>query len=103
MKDFVTMKLIGLLLPVILGPITYYAMQGLKALIGIVDRAPSHVKQALVFVIGPLLAALATFSNQELACGTSCTLTDIGPTFIKGVIASGIAFLLHHLKKAPVA
>lgn len=103
MRDFLVMKAIGLAIPVLLGPVTYLCMQGLKRSWEFINGLPSWQKQALVMVMGQGIALLQSWSGQELACGTTCTLADVTPVFVKGVLGSGVALLLHYFKKLPSA
>jgi hypothetical protein len=92
---------LNMLLPYLLGPLVFLIMQGIKKLSLTVDKLPPWVKQALVFVVAQAMTFLQSWSGQELACGTGCTLADIGPTFVKGVLVTLSAFLMHFLKNRP--
>lgn len=90
---------LNLLLPYILGPLVFLAMQGLKQAQAWIDQLPAWAKQGLVFVIAQALTFAQSWSGQSLACGASCGLADIGEPFIKGVLVTGSALLMHFLKQ----
>lgn len=94
-------KALDLLLPYLLGPLVFLVMQGIKRASAAVDRLPAWAKQGVVFVVAQAFVFLQSWSNQTLACGSACTLADIGPEFVKGVLVAISAVLMHFLKNRP--
>ena len=86
-------------LPYLLGPLAFLLMQGLKQLSGLIDNLPPWAKQGVVFLTAQILVFAQEWSNQSLACGDACTINDVGPAFLKGVLVAGSAFLMHFLKQ----
>jgi hypothetical protein len=97
--NWIQSKAIDLLLPYLLGPLVFLVVQGLKKASDAIDRLPVWAKQGVVFVVAQAFVFLQSWSDQSLACGNACTLADIGPEFIKGVLVAASAFLLHFLKQ----
>lgn len=92
----------NVLLPYLMGPLVFLVVQGLKRASALIDKTPPWVKQALVFVIAQVAAFAQTRSGQTLECGNDCTLADISsPAFVKGVLVTASAMLLHWLKNRP--
>lgn len=97
--NWIQSKALDLLLPYLLGPLVFLVMQGIKQASAAVDRLPSWAKQGAVFVIAQVFVFLQSWSGETLACGNACTLADIGPEFIKGVLVAVSAYLMHFLKQ----
>lgn len=91
---------ISIALPYLMGPLVFVIVQASKKAWMWIDHLPAWQKQAFVFVVAQLLVFVQSWSGQELACGASCTLADITPVFVKGVLTALSAYLLHFLKKA---
>lgn len=90
---------ISIALPYLLGPLVFFVMQGLKKASAFIDNLPPWAKQGAVFVIAQAITFAQSFSGQDLACGTSCTIADLGAPFVKGLLVSLSAFLMHWLKQ----
>lgn len=86
-----------------LAPLTFLVIQWAKQGQGIVDSLPKAAKIALAPIISTLVAALAAFSGQDLACSATatCTLADITPVLLTGTLSGAGAWLLHYLKNRP--
>lgn len=97
--EWLQTKAIAIALPYLLGPLVFAVMQLLKKASAAMDNLPVWAKQGAVFVIAQVFVFLQSWTNQTLACGAGCTLADIGPEFIKGVLVAASAFLMHFLKK----
>lgn len=97
-------KAFSAFLPYLLAPLVFIVVQGLKKGVVLVDRIPSWAKPGLVYVVAQVTVFLQTWTGQALACGADCTLLDLAnaPTFIKGVLVTLSAMLLHFLKNRPV-
>lgn len=103
--EWFQLKMFGVLLPYLLAPLVFLLVQGLKRASKLIDATPPWVKQGLVYVIAQIGVFLQSWSGNELACDAACGLMDFAnaPNFIKGVLVTASTFLLHFLKKRPVA
>lgn len=110
MKDFVTMKMLGLAVTFIIGPLTYLAVRHIKKFWLWLNRQPRTAQQAFVLVIAFALTAGAqalglTLPGECAAVGTG-VLTDecqsalANPTLVKSALAGVVAMLMHALKKS---
>lgn len=97
----------NLILPIILGPVVFAAVQGLKMASGWIDSRPAWQKKVLV----PAIAILVTAGTSALGGGVSCDASSVNitdcldqfsPDALKALFGSGVAFLLHWLKNRPV-
>lgn len=96
----------SLILPLILGPVVFAVMQGLKAASSWVDSRPAWQKRVLVPAIALIVTALSSSLGQQVACDPSALnaadcLSKFDADALKAVLASGVAFLLHWLKSRP--
>lgn len=106
------MKLSGLALslalPMVLGPLTFVVMQGLKALSVAIDNLPAMAKRFVVAGIAVGLSLLGGAAGLDLTCnpdaGTTC-LELLDKDAVRALLSTGIAFALHWAKqqKAPAA
>lgn len=89
------------ILPLIVGPLTFVVMQGLKALSVTVDALPPVAKRIAVMVIAIALTALGAASGVDFQCnvdtGANC-LTDINADAVKAVISAALAYAIHFAK-----
>ena len=60
MKTFVLEKALGLLLPMLIGLVVPYCVDGLKRAVAWLDTAPPMVKQGMAFVVAAVATGLAT-------------------------------------------
>lgn len=97
--------LLPLVLPVVLGPLVFVVMQGLKAVSATVDRLPAVVKRVAVGVIAALLTVAGGATGVELACDPEAALAAGGTCLevldkdaVKAVLTAAIAFGLHWAK-----
>lgn len=90
--------LLPILLPVLLGPLTFVVMQGLKALSAAIDRLPVTVKRFLVAGIAVALTMAGNAVGIDLHCdpeaGTTC-LEVLDKDAVRALLSAAIAFLLH--------
>ena len=93
--------LLPILLPVVLGPLTFVVMQGIKALSATIDRLPGTAKRFLVAGIAVALTLLGNATGLDLTCnpdaGTTC-LEVLDKDAVKAILSAAIAFLLHWAK-----
>lgn len=93
---------VSLALPVVLGPLTFVVMQGLKALSAAVDRLPPMAKRFAVAVIAVGLSLLGNAAGIDLACnpdgGTTC-LEVLDKDAVRAILSALIAFALHWAKQ----
>lgn len=93
---------INAVLPLVVGPLTFVVMQGLKALSVTVDALPPVAKRFAVMVIAIGLTALGTVSGVDFQCnaeaGVNC-LADIDKDAVKAVVGAALAFVMHYAKQ----
>lgn len=96
----------NLVLPILLGPIVFAIVQGLKAMSQWIDALPAWQKRVLV----PAIAILVTAGTSALGGGVACdpsvpNITDcldqFSPDATKALLGSVVAYLLHYLKTRP--
>jgi len=89
-------------IPLIIGPLTFVVMQGLKALSLTVDKLPLIAKRFAVAAIAILLTLAANAAGVDIACdpnGVDNCLTSLDKEAVKAILAAAIAYLLHLGKK----
>ena len=94
--------LMPILLPVIVGPLTFLVMQGLKAVSATIDALPPVAKRIAVLVTASLLTMLGAWSGVDLSCDPAVTdncLANLSEDSIKAVVGAVLAFLLHYGKQ----
>ena len=97
--SFLTNKLMMLFLPLILGPLTFIIMEGLKRASAAIDASPTWLKQFTVVFIASLIAWLASTLGFTLPClsGTEgCSLVDLNEPAIKTALTALVAFVTHY-------
>jgi hypothetical protein len=106
MSSLLLSILSGPLTAIILGPLVYFSVQGLKK-VQVFEDAHPYVKRAAVLGASALLAAATSAlpGVPALPClaDQSCDVSNITPEVIKVLGGAGIAFLLHFNKKLPSA
>lgn len=89
-------------LPLIVGPLTFVVMQGLKGLSATVDTLPPVAKRGAVMVISIALTALGAASGIDFQCdpefGTNC-LSTLDKDAVKAAVGAALAFVLHYAKQ----
>lgn len=92
---------LSLLLPLIVGPVTFVVMQTLKRLSAWVDGQSPTVKRFAVALIAFALTLVGKLTGVDIPCDadTNC-LAVLDHDTIKALVAAGLAVSLHHLKKA---
>lgn len=94
--------LMPILLPVIVGPLTFLVMQGAKAVSATIDALPATAKRIAVLVVASLLTLLGSWAGVDFGCnpdaGVNC-LADLDKDAVKSAVAAVVAFLLHLAKK----
>lgn len=107
MTEFLTAKVLGWILPIILGPLVYVVARQALNVHDTVDNLPPIMKRIAVGAIG--LAITVTFQALGVAlpaeCVTNATTVDCSqaintPAVLQGLTAAAVALFLHHLKKA---
>lgn len=97
------MKLLALslLLPAIVGPVTFVVMQWLKKVSAWVDAQSPLVKRSAVALIAFALTFLAKVTGVDIPCeaDTNC-LSVLDQDTVKAVVGTALAFGLHSLKNA---
>lgn len=106
--NWIQAKAFDFVIPMLLGPIVYLAIKGLKASSGWIDAQGPAIKRTLVVAVAILVTAGAQLAGQPISCDTAAAsaadcLGQFTPEILKAILASGTAFLLHYLKKSPSA
>jgi hypothetical protein len=106
MKDWILSRAMGLMLPVVLGPIAFVLTQWLKKSIAALDASTPRVKQALVLAISFALAGLVKLGGSYLppmcdaASDTMGCLNAIAdPQAMQVMLSALFAFALHNAKR----
>lgn len=97
MPNFITTAL----LPLIVGPLTFVVMQGLKALSVTVDGLSPVAKRVAVMLIAIALTALGAASGVDFQCdveGTVNCLDTLDKDAVKAVVAAALAYIMHFAK-----
>jgi hypothetical protein len=93
--------LLTLLGPVVIGPLTFALMQGIKAVNVTVDALPPIAKRVAVVAIAVFLTFLASALQLDIACdvnsGANC-LAALDQDTVKAIVSAVVAFALHWLK-----
>lgn len=94
--------MLTVLAPVIIGPLTFLAMQGAKSVSNLVDNLPPTAKRVAVMLIATALTALGTATGVAVECdpdaAVSC-LSTIDKDAVKAILGAGLALALHALKQ----
>jgi hypothetical protein len=89
-------------MPLIVAPLTFVVMQGLKALSATVDALPITAKRIAVLVIATALTMLGRWAGVDFNCdpdaAVSC-LDTLDKDAVKSAVAAILAFVLHLAKK----
>ena len=98
MPSFVT----NALLPLVVGPLAFVVMQGLKSLSATVDTMPPAAKRIAVMGIAISLTALGTISGVDFQCnvdaGVNC-LSQVDQDAVKAVVGAALAYAMHYAKR----
>ena len=89
-------------IPLLIGPLTFVVMQGLKALSTTVDALPSVAKRFAVAGIAVVLTIVASLTGVDISCdpnGVENCLSTLDKDAVKAILAAAIAYLLHLAKK----
>jgi hypothetical protein len=95
------------LMPVLLTPLVYYAMVGLKKSRTWVGAQNEWTQRGIVVAISALFAAASKFvpgvaDAMPCVAAMSCSLADVTPEVVKVLGTAGLAFLIHFNRKLPV-
>src|SRR4051812_22013807 len=101
MKEWIITRAAGLVLPLIIGPLTFMLTQWLKKSIAALDAANPRVKQAAVLVTSFLLAGVVKFAGGYLPTGCSsadaaqCLAAITDPQAMQVMLSALFACVLH--------
>jgi hypothetical protein len=102
MKEWIISRAMGLVLPVVLGPIAYVVTQWLKKSIAALDAASPRVKQAVVIALSFLLAGAVKYVGSylpPLCAGGSdavgCLNAIADPQAMQVMLSALFAYALH--------
>lgn len=84
------MELIGILIPVIVGSLTMSAYDGLKQVVGFMEKLPAVVHQVIVAASGYGLAKLALLLGLTLV-GTD--ITNVVPADVQAILAGTLTYI----------
>jgi len=106
MQDWILTRAMGLILPVVLGPLAFVITQWLKQSIATLDAARPAVKQAVVMALSFLMAGAVKYIGTYLPplcdAGTDaigCLNAVADPQAMQVMLAALFAFVLHAAKK----
>lgn len=92
-----------LLTPILVGPLTFLAMQGLKATNALIDAQSPTVKRFLVALIAAALTTIGAALGINIECdaeaATSC-LATVDKEAVKALVATILAYVIHAIKNA---
>ena len=94
--------LMPILLPVIVGPLTFLVMQGAKAVSATVDALPATAKRIAVLVVATLLTMLGSWAGVDFHCDPEAAvncLATLDKDAVKAAVGAVVAFGLHLAKK----
>src|SRR5258708_2632887 len=110
MKDWVISRAMGLVLPVVLGPIAFLLTQWLKQSIAALDAANPRVKQAVVLALSFVLAGVVRFAGSYLPplCASGgdsvgCLNAIADPQAMQVMLSALFAYVLHASQRKPSA
>lgn len=93
--------LLSVLGPVVIGPLTFLAMQALKTTNAAIDALPPMAKRFAVAGIAIVLTLVANATGVQIACdvnaGVNC-LELLDKDAVKAFVAALVAFAIHALK-----
>ena len=106
----IVQTVLGWVLPVVLGPLVYFAARELLNVSRRIDDLPPLVKRFAVVALGTLVAAglhvlggavpLECVTLAEGVLSPECATALNAPTVVRGVTAGLVAMILHYLKKS---
>lgn len=99
-------ELLTLALPLIVGSLTFIAVQLVKHASTFVDEQPAAVKRLLALAIAFSVTWLAELAGASSPCTVAAAegcLQSLTPTAVQGVIAALVAMAVHSLRKPAVA
>jgi len=94
--------LIKVMVPVIVGPLSYFLMQWLKSVSGKVDALPPLPKRAIVLVLVSVITELAAISGIGSDCdgsSLSACLATLDQDALKAAVGAALAFGIHAVRK----
>jgi succinate dehydrogenase hydrophobic anchor subunit len=102
MKEWIISRAMGLVLPVVLGPIAYVVTQWLKKSIAALDAASPRVKQAVVIALSFLLAGAVKYVGSYLpplcsggSDAVGCLNAVADPQAMQVMLSALFAYALH--------
>lgn len=94
--------LLSAILPLVVGPLTFALMQGLKSVSVTVDALPPVAKRIAVMGIAIALTAIGTVTQVDFNCdpeaATNC-LSTLDKGAVKAAVSTALAFVLHYAKQ----
>lgn len=104
----IVLKVIGWILPILLGPIVYIAAKAVLNAHDAIDRLPPIVKRIAVGALGIAVVAITQLLGVNLpaecadAATRECAQAINKPEVLQGITAALVAMLLHYFKKSRV-
>jgi hypothetical protein len=106
MKDWIISRAEGLVIPLVLGPLSFLITQWLKRSISAIDEANPQVKQAIVVVLSFAMAGIVRFAGPYLPaiCDTGpdamgCLSAIADPQAMQVMLSALFAYALHASRK----
>jgi hypothetical protein len=84
--------------PIVIGFITPFALDGIKSMVGFVDKSPAYVKQGLAIAIAAVGTALTDFVGADIPTDLALWDGEVIKTLLAGFLA--IAIKQHKQLKA---
>lgn len=107
----IVLKVLGWVLPIVLGPLVYVVAREVLNVARRVDDLPPTAKRIVVGIIGTALSAGATATGiaiptecvalvQGIDFTEACSAALTGKTVVSGLTASIVAIVIHSVKKS---
>jgi hypothetical protein len=93
--------LLPLVLPLVVGPLSFVAMQALKTFSRTVDSLPPVAKRFAVAAIAVLLTLVGKATGVDLQCDVNAAvncLSALDQDAVKAVIGAALAYGIHYAK-----
>ena len=76
--------------PIIIGLITPFAVDGIKSMVGFVDKSPAYVKQGLAIAIAAVGTALTDFVGADIPTDLALWDGEVIKTLVAGFLAIAV-------------
>lgn len=97
--------ILSLAMPLLVGPITFAIMQGLKTASATIDALNPWIKRGAVAAIAVGLTLLGKVAGISITCDPNAAvncLTSLDNDTVKALVSAGLAYGLHLIKPKKV-